>query len=270
MSFLDKKEDVIDIKLTRFGKNLLSRGFFKPVYYQFFDDGVIYDASRAGIIENQNQSEDRIKEAPILETQHISLSVERSFDVQKNLIEQNQRDKFVKITSNQDPLERDMSLKYPLYNYRGSTQIAPHFNLISHGTGFTEVLTYLTSSHFDYRIPQISVDVTYNYTLDRRATPDNLNSNEMLSLLSDQIIFEDGTKISLSRKDVIIELEENSSLYGLENFEVEVYEKKGDGSADYIKIEDHEKILKLFDIETDRDVNIENPRRKPNKGFYLR
>ena len=270
MSFLDKKEDVIDIKLTRYGKNLLSRGFFKPVYYQFFDDDIIYDASRAGIVEQQNDSEDRIKEAPILETQHISLSVERSFDVQKDLIEQNQRDRFVKITSNQDPLERDMLLKYPLYNYRGSTQTAPHFNLINHGTGFAETLVYLTSSHFDYRIPQISVDVTYNYTLDRRANTDDLDPNETLSLLSEQIIFEDGTRITLAKKDVIIELEEFSSLYGLENFEVEVYEKKGPGSADYIKIEDHEKILKLFDIETDRNVKIENPRRKPNKGFYLR
>jgi len=270
MSFLDKKEDVIDIKLTRFGKNLLARGFFKPVYYQFFDDGIIYDSNRVGIVETQNDSEDRINQAPILETQHISLSVERSFDVQKKLIEQNQRDRFVKIESNQDPLERDMLLKYPLYNYRGSTQEAPHFRLVSHGPEFNEVLTYLTSSFFDYKIPQITVNVNYNYILDHSVPNEKPDQLDTLSLLSEDIIFENGTKITLSKKDVIIELEEGSSLYGLENFEVEVYENKGDGSKDYIKIEDSEKISRLFNIEVDKDVKINNPNRKSNKGFYLR
>ena len=38
MLFLDKKEEVLDIKLTQFGKYKLSIGEFKPVYYAFFDD----------------------------------------------------------------------------------------------------------------------------------------------------------------------------------------------------------------------------------------
>ena len=93
---------------------------------------------------------------------------------------------------------------------------------------------------------------------------------ETMSLLDEEIVFTNGTKISLVKKDLILELEEASSLYGIENFEVEVYEKKGDGSSDYIKIEDQERILQLFDIRTDTDVNVEDPKRKPNKGFYLR
>ena len=42
MSFFNKKEEVIDIQLTRYGKVLLSEGNFKPAYYQFFDDDIIY------------------------------------------------------------------------------------------------------------------------------------------------------------------------------------------------------------------------------------
>ena len=38
MEFFNKKQDVIELKLTQFGRNLLSRGIFKPVYYSFFDD----------------------------------------------------------------------------------------------------------------------------------------------------------------------------------------------------------------------------------------
>lgn len=41
--FLDKKERAIDFKLTPYGKHKLSVGNFKPTYYAFFDNGVVYD-----------------------------------------------------------------------------------------------------------------------------------------------------------------------------------------------------------------------------------
>ncbi len=41
--FLDKKEQVFDLKLTSYGRYLLSIGSFKPTYYAFFDDNVTYD-----------------------------------------------------------------------------------------------------------------------------------------------------------------------------------------------------------------------------------
>ena len=47
-TFLDKKEQVYDLKLTSYGRYLLSVGTFKPVYYAFFDDNVIYDIAYAG------------------------------------------------------------------------------------------------------------------------------------------------------------------------------------------------------------------------------
>ena len=60
MTFFNKKEDVIDIQLTQFGKDLLARGYFKPAYYQFFDDDILYDSTCAGFTESQNETEDRI------------------------------------------------------------------------------------------------------------------------------------------------------------------------------------------------------------------
>ena len=38
MKFLDKKEQVLDIKMTPYGEYLLSQGRFKPEYYSFYDD----------------------------------------------------------------------------------------------------------------------------------------------------------------------------------------------------------------------------------------
>ena len=47
MSFFNKKEEVIDIELTQFGKAKLSRGIFRPTYYAFFDDDILYDLDYA-------------------------------------------------------------------------------------------------------------------------------------------------------------------------------------------------------------------------------
>ena len=41
MEFFNKKEEVIDLQLTQYGKYLLSLGKFKPVYYAFYDDGIV-------------------------------------------------------------------------------------------------------------------------------------------------------------------------------------------------------------------------------------
>ena len=41
--FIDKKEQVYDLKLTSYGHYLFSIGTFKPTYYTFLDDNVIYD-----------------------------------------------------------------------------------------------------------------------------------------------------------------------------------------------------------------------------------
>ena len=47
--FINKKEQVFDLKLTTYGHYLLSVGTFKPTYYAFYDDNVIYDNRYARI-----------------------------------------------------------------------------------------------------------------------------------------------------------------------------------------------------------------------------
>jgi len=47
MTFFNKKEEVIEIELTQYGKYLLSKGAFKPAYYTFSDDEILYDYTYA-------------------------------------------------------------------------------------------------------------------------------------------------------------------------------------------------------------------------------
>ena len=57
--FFDKKEDVIDLQLTQYGRFLLSKGKFNPVFYSFFDDNVLYNSKYSNLTEEQNRSEER-------------------------------------------------------------------------------------------------------------------------------------------------------------------------------------------------------------------
>lgn len=60
MSFFDKKEEVIDLQLTPYGRHLLSQGKLKPAYYAFLDDDIIYDSVAAGFTESNHEVKERI------------------------------------------------------------------------------------------------------------------------------------------------------------------------------------------------------------------
>ena len=88
MEFFNDKEDVFDIQMTQFGKYLLSKGKFKPKFYSFSDDNVIYDmtsmSASAGLaarpVEASFEAHDRIKkETPRLKTQYVFSGIETEF-----------------------------------------------------------------------------------------------------------------------------------------------------------------------------------------------
>ena len=66
MEFFNEKEEVLDLQLTQFGRHLLSKGKFKPAFYSFFDDDILYNVESAPInsttipSEEQNSSHERI------------------------------------------------------------------------------------------------------------------------------------------------------------------------------------------------------------------
>ena len=80
MKFFNKKEEVIDLKLTQFGRHMLSKGKLKPAFYSFHDDNVLYDTEKAGFSETQNESEARIVETPTLHHQVSISSLEKDFN----------------------------------------------------------------------------------------------------------------------------------------------------------------------------------------------
>ncbi len=87
MEFFNRKEEVMDIQLTQYGKHLLSLGKFRPSHYAFFDDDIIYDLQFVHTgSEQQNEAEDRIKEVPRLKTQYVFSGIETEITKNTKLV----------------------------------------------------------------------------------------------------------------------------------------------------------------------------------------
>lgn len=69
MSYLDPKEQVLDLQLTPYGEFLLSIGKLNPEYYAFFDEDVIYNS---GFANNSNEDQSKIQERILDETPRMS------------------------------------------------------------------------------------------------------------------------------------------------------------------------------------------------------
>jgi hypothetical protein len=90
MEFFDRKEEVLDVQLSQYGKYLLSIGKLNPAYYAFFDSDIDYDTQYqgdppkedhtgiAGPSENQKDTEERIKETARIKAIHSLDTVDKS------------------------------------------------------------------------------------------------------------------------------------------------------------------------------------------------
>ena len=243
MAFFNPKEDVIDIELTQYGKRLLAKGGFKPTYYQFFDDDVLYDVARmeAGsstrMSELQNESEPRIQEeTPRLRPQYSFLGIENSMEKETQTSE-----------------ERIYALPNPLGTSKIQSEFAPALSanfwngVISSSSDHLE-LTYNESTknspklHTRYlNIPQLNVDVTYNLKamltasdpsdqiggdLEKIGQFDNNHSFTSGPVHKDITVvdFPDDSFLHIEHDYILLEVGEENSPFLRENFDIEVYE----------------------------------------------
>tara|TARA_A100001515_G_scaffold28553_1_gene22072 strand:+ start:14297 stop:15307 length:1011 start_codon:yes stop_codon:yes gene_type:complete len=67
--FFDRKEQVIEIELTKYGKRSFSMGKFAPKFYSFHDDDILYDSEfgTSGSIKNSNPKNDEEKQNDIVD-----------------------------------------------------------------------------------------------------------------------------------------------------------------------------------------------------------
>jgi len=236
MEFFDDKEEVIDIQLTQFGKYQLSLGKWKPVYYAFFDDNILYDAEYAGLDENQNNAEPRIQEnTPQLHTQHVFSG--RETDFLRQLDEKRDKDlreeDKIKIQSN---AEKFYSLAAPLGTSDYGVKDYPRLTIQALEGTITDSKTQLTGSFRTQEIPQIEMDLTYRfnaksiYDEERQDSYGQIDAEE----LGGQV-FLDGTYFEMEEEQVIVNIQELNVPFDVENFEIEVFELPVSGNLQDIQ-----------------------------------
>ncbi|MBL18282.1 MAG: hypothetical protein CMC82_00425 [Flavobacteriaceae bacterium] len=274
MLFFNKKEEVIDVQLTQFGKNLLSRGAFKPEYYRFFDDDILYNSSRAGLEEHQNNTESRIIEnTPKLKTQYNTFGVEKTFYIEKQQIQEGLRQRLVPIDIEADPFIQERILLYPLDTQEAENQDIARLSLSLLDQEMETSVSFLslTGSGIRKNIPQLTVEPKYILKEDREniTEPGMVNLESFFDLTSREIIFADNSKIMLESKNLIINLEEFNVSNGVENFELEIYEivKRQDKDV-IVRIEDLNEVNKYFSIKTDEDVAETDYKNQRKNNYY--
>ena len=261
MTFINKKEEVIEIQLTQYGRNLLSRGKFKPVYYSFYDDEIIYDSSCAGFSEDQNDAETRIKDAPRHNLRASLISSETKLKTEgENLNNKNKAFNF------QKEREKQLLASAQLAHMNLGEQNSPHFilntteDVLTPGLGDKNLGVLFATGSNSVKIPQVNIEISYEAFEDRekKANVEIFDSETFIDLLSEKIKFLDGTGLRLEKDKLIFELIEENAPYEDSNFEVEIFEvTKGTNTDEdvLVPIKRKSELNNLFKISKDESVS---------------
>jgi len=237
--FLNKKERVYDLRLTSYGKYLLSIGKFKPMYYGFYDDNILYD-DRYGRVTGsqrtsvpigqdagQNYAHKRIKEdtqyleSMVLFEQAEGTSPDYTSDFYTSDVTPTQQE--VKVDAFRfDALIGDAYLDADARKLPAWKVIALQGQISSSAT---------EDSKNDSRTPQINMEL--NYTLQPEYYEDVVRRSITMpssaeDLTNTTMPFKDGRVITLRMDDALIYIDEINTSLLTENFDLEVFEVESD------------------------------------------
>ena len=259
MEFFNKKEDVIDLQLTQFGRHLLAKGKFKPTYYAFYDDNIMYNGEPAGLTEDQNRIEERIKEAQTIQPQVGVSSLEKEFANNYEMILSG--DAQVGDKNLQRTADKNYVLPQPIGTSDINAEYAPSWSvrfLNGHLTGSVGYLNLVEKSggKNTLLIPQLETEVIIETSNDA-----DIENNELIQLGADIIVSDENEMF------VLLKVTENNGLFQRENFDIEIYEVQ-DEVQDSVTIESM-RPLQFFnqaDPQTELEfIDVGTP--EPNKNY---
>lgn len=215
MTFFNKKEDVLKIELTPYGRSLLSNGKLMPKYYAFFDDDIIYDIQFGGDTENQIDIKSRIlDDTPRLRPQRDLVSPESQlFSFER---EEDSSRPYSKIAMNY--------LTEPLGTSDGTFVDAPSWNLsfilgeISHVSSSIE-----TDISHRKRIPQVEATLEYTMEIRNQRNDSPVRGRDVSPNVPASQVFQDGTYINLLDEQIICKILEEKGFLQKDGLEMEVF-----------------------------------------------
>ena len=223
MEFFNKKEEVIDLKLTQFGRYLMSKGKFKPVFYSFHDDNILYNSEKAGLTETQNDSEDRIQTTPTMHHQVTLSSLEKEHNNNYNKILSGES------TATSEDVQRTPEKHYRLTQPLGTSDINSEYspswtvqflNGSLSGSAGSLNLSEKTGGSNTQLVPQLDSVLKVEISKITEAAEDlDLEESEDGLLESDVSIVSGDDQLYF-----LLKIVENNGLFQKKNFDVELFE----------------------------------------------
>tara|TARA_R100000231_G_scaffold116565_1_gene86871 strand:- start:34 stop:1029 length:996 start_codon:yes stop_codon:yes gene_type:complete len=221
-TFINKKERVFDIELTSYGKYLLSVGKFKPSYYAFYDDNIIYDKQYAHstATENQNDIDNRVKDTQYIESLVLFRDVEETLNNGEGASDWYSQ---TVITSRQQTPTKDVfKMDAPIGDatIEGNTNKSPAWKIVGLQGKIDSVTE--TDATNNSIVPQINITAMYNKKVVESDV--SLLSNAIVNNVIRTATFEDGKQIILDLNDPMYYVEETNTPIFVNNFDIEIFE----------------------------------------------
>ena len=230
MEFFNAKEEVIDLQLTQYGRHLLSKGKFKPVYYSFFDEDILYNIELQGITEEQNVSHERIAKAWSADPSGTQPGAPRMKpQISFHSLEKEFLNNYNKVLSGQDEIGGKSQQPTPVKNYAlpapiGTSDVntdpAPAFTVKFLQGQLTGAVDYIDLKETSggrnlLKIPQLGTDLTIEHI--------NTENKEFYEM-EDPSALSFGVVTKSEEMFVFVKLLEDNAPYQKKNFDIEVYE----------------------------------------------
>ncbi len=254
MSFFNKKEEVIEMKLTEYGKRKLELGRLNPTFYAFFDDDILYNTDAAGFTEAQNDADRRIRfDTPSLRVQKSTTGAETRVNQFQESVLEGQQDE----TGNYVVAENSVAF---VNTFQDTPQFAQKFFLGSDPLGTSDLKTQyapawhinalageisssqyyqavnLTSSNTSLgdgivrNIPQLDITIDYKTFYSSDDEVDDLTGEEAEKIV--RLTQDNGAGVALYMQEnyLVLDIVERNSDNLKENFEIEVFLSGSDGT----------------------------------------
>jgi hypothetical protein len=235
--YYNKKEEVIEIQLTQYGKELLAKGKFKPSHYAFFDDDILYDIAYSDGTEEQNDAQDRILEnTPRLKAQYVYSSIENS--VYKSIERVRSGEESIRSEIHRQVPASDYAFSAPLGNSKFIDEYIPAWKIIPLMGEIDSATIRKSGLYPTQNVPLISMtDVEYKTKVKRNGDGDldgDIESTEGLDFASFDGVQDLNEKsvetfsavdstVELRGEGVLFEIKEENAPFDKDNFEIEFF-----------------------------------------------
>lgn len=211
MSLFDNKEEVLSIELTPYGRKVLFEGNFKPAYYSFHDDGIIYDITNV-----QEADELQLSSSIRILEQNIFLKPQSKYDFKNTVIDDN------------------FSLNNLLGNSSLNSDYAPAWSIIAIKG---KILT--GSFQEKYKIEENASPVFYNIDIPQINMQDIKFNVKFVSANAPKkqgdAVFDDNTAWRLESDFLMLDVSELNTDGESDNFDLELFEVTSESNSEVLK-----------------------------------